>query len=58
MDKEGQELEKVEDNRRQASQVIDADIVFFTGLLQFKDGAEEGVFDIVEQLLQGRFFYS
>ena len=58
MDKERQELEKVEDNRRQASQVIDADKVFFTGLLQFKDGAEERVFDIVEQLLQWRFFYS
>ena len=54
MDKEGQELEKVEDNRRQASQVIDADVVFFSGFLEFKERAKERVLHIVEEYLKRR----
>ena len=51
MDKEGQELEKVEDNRRQTSQEIDADIFFFSGFLELKERAKERVLHIVEELL-------
>lgn len=62
MDKERQELGNIEENRCQASQVINADIVFFAGLLQFKERAKERakerVLHIVEESLERRLIRS
>ncbi len=58
MDKEGQELEKVEKHRRQTRQVIDADILFFSGFLQFKERAKERVLHIVDELFNRRLIGS
>ena len=58
MDKEGQELDEIQDNRGQPSQVIDADIILLAGLLELKDGAKEGVLNIMQKLLKGWFVNS
>ncbi len=58
MNEKGKELDKIQNDGRQPSQVINADIVFFAGLLQFKDGAKESVLDRVNEFLQGRLFCS
>ncbi len=51
MNEKGKKLDEIQNDGCQASQVINADIVFFAGLLQFKDGAKESVFDRVDELL-------